>query len=161
MAWFPPRRELFSSLAPRDPEHPQPWSIKPYSDRHGGTEYVILDAKGSYVAEATEKCIAEAIAAGKPADALLKPEESAAEAVKRLEAELVKAKDKERKEANLAYQLKLGLHSKKCSGGDAGPDHIWLCDEISVHSDSRNPWSPRTESGKYHCACGAKMSLSR
>jgi len=158
MAWFPPRHELFVSLSPRDPLHPQPWSVKSYSDRHGGTEYVVLDANGSYVAEASEKPIAEAIAAGKPADALLKPEEPIHKRVRRLEAELVKANEEMRRHNEDTFR-KSDERLKRCghlSDGKGGPEHTFILREYDVET----PSTGRTKrTGKYRCGCGAKMEI--
>jgi|SRR5665213_1942424 len=83
-------KHLFRSR-PLTDEHPTPWSVKTHENRFSGTEYIVVDANGKYVAEATEQYIARLIARGQ-FNVIPQPEEPIYKRVRRLETELAEAK---------------------------------------------------------------------
>lgn len=133
-------------------EHPTPWSIRPCNDRHGGNEFVVVDARGRYVAEASERYIAELIASGK--SVVPQPEESTADRVRRLAAELEEAK-KAMQAENKATFGRIDQKLKTCIEGST-TEHNFRLSGYEINTSAHNTIK---RSGEYRCSCGAKMSI--
>src|SRR5665213_1511403 len=138
-------KHLFRSR-PLTDEHPTPWSVKTHENRFSGTEYIVVDANGKYVAEATEQYIARLIARGQ-FNVIPQPEEPIYKRVRRLETELAEAKAAMKAENEKTFR-EADYRLKKC--GEKGVEHVFVLREWEENIPSNGAME---KIGKYVCHC--------